>query len=118
MKSLSCLFIIACVCFAAEKVVMDQSITIRLVPGHYDTLWIDGVKSAVYVAAKKDTVVPVMVTSKEYAVTDTVLGTDSTWNFFVYMERKKGLLTRPLDTFKIKRMQPGSTVRNKLMIFN
>lgn len=118
MKRFALLLVIIGVCFAGEKIVLDQSVIIRYVPSHWDTVWTDGVKTAVYIAAKKDTTLPTMATHVEYKVTDSTLGVDSTWNYFVYMVRKKGAQIKELDTFKVKTLQPNSTIRTKVLIMN
>ena len=120
-RSILAVLFLAVMCFGAQKIVLDQSITITWSPGHYDTVWVDGVKAAVWIPAKLDTTIPVMEARKTYKVTDTIQnGTpeivDSTDNFFSVCYRKHGARVVPLDTVKVMRMQPGSSILNKVVV--
>lgn len=103
-------------CFSANKYVMDQSVTIHKTYAHYDTVWTDGVKSAVFVPASIDTSSPVLGWSQTYHCTDTSISMDTSWNFFCYITRKKGASEVFLDTVKIKKMQPKSDIFTKVLI--
>jgi hypothetical protein len=96
--------------FSAGKVVLNQSVVIHYSPAHYDTTWIDGVKTAVYVPAGRDTTVPATGYRRYYAIVDTALGADTSNKFWIEVYRKKGASVITYDTVKFNGLQPGSWI--------
>jgi hypothetical protein len=95
---------------AASKVVLNQSTVIRWSPAHYDTMWIDGVKTAVYVPSGRDTSYPATSYRRYYAINDTTIGADTSYKFFLHIYRKKGAAEILYDTVKFNGLQNGSWI--------